>query len=49
MKHFPILGSLAVALGTLLTTHACWAAGEALQLQAHLTQGFLFYDAQGYL
>jgi len=49
MKHFPILGSLAVALGTLLTTHACWAAGEALQLQAHLIHGFLFYDAQGYL
>jgi serine protease Do len=47
MKHFPILGSLAVALGTLLTTHACWATGEALP--AHFTQGFLLYDAQGYL
>jgi serine protease Do len=47
MKHFPILGSLAVALGTLLTAHACWAAGEALP--AHFTQGFLLYDAQGYL
>jgi serine protease Do len=49
MKHFPILGSVAVALSTLLTTHACWAAGEALELPAHLAQGFLFYDAQGYL
>jgi S1-C subfamily serine protease len=49
MKHFPILGSLAVALGTLLTTHACWAAGEAFELPAHLTQGYLLYDAQGYL
>jgi serine protease Do len=49
MKHFPILGSLAVALGTVLTTHACWAAGEALELPVPLTQGFLLYDAQGYL
>jgi serine protease Do len=49
MKRFPILGSLAVTLGTLLTTHACWAAGEALQLPAQFTQGFLLYDAQGYL
>jgi serine protease Do len=49
MKHFATLGSLAVALGTLLTTHACWAAGEALELPAPLTQGFLLYDAQGYL
>jgi serine protease Do len=49
MKHFPILGSLAVALGTLLTTHTCWSAGEALQFPAHFTQGFLLYDAQGYL
>jgi serine protease Do len=49
MKHFPILGSLAVTLGTLLTTHACWSAGGALQFPAHFTQGFLLYDAQGYL
>jgi S1-C subfamily serine protease len=49
MKHFPILGALAVALGTLLTTHSCWAAGDALELPGYLTQGFLFYDAQGYL
>jgi serine protease Do len=46
MKHFPILGSLAI----LLTTHACWAAGEALESPARFTQAdFLFYDAQGYL
>jgi serine protease Do len=49
MKHFPILGSLAVALGTLLSTHLCWGAGESLDFPAHLTQNFLFYDAQGYL
>jgi serine protease Do len=49
MKHFAILSSLAMTLGSLVTAHTCWAAGEALELQAHLPQGFLFYDAQGYL
>ncbi len=49
MKHFPILGSLAVVLGTLLTTHAGWASGEALNLPAQPPQGFCCYDAQGYL
>jgi serine protease Do len=46
MKHFPILGSLAVVLGGLLTT--CWASGDALNLPVSLPE-FLLFSAQGYL
>ena len=46
MKHLPILGSLAVVLGGLLTT--CWAFGDALNLPATLPE-FLLFSAQGYL
>jgi serine protease Do len=46
MKHFPILGSLAVLLSGLLTT--CWASGDALNLPASLPE-FLLFSSQGYL
>jgi len=46
MKHLPILGSLAVVLGGLLTT--CWASGDALNLPVSLPE-FLLFSAQGYL
>ncbi len=46
MKHLPILGSLAVVLGGLLTT--CWASGDALTLPVSLPE-FLLFSAQGYL
>jgi len=46
MKHFPILGSLAVVQGGLLTT--CWALGDALNLPASLPE-FLLFSSQGYL
>jgi len=49
MKHLPILGSLAVILGGLLTTHPGWAVGDALNLPADLGPEFLLYSAQGYL
>ena len=45
MKHFPILGSLAVVL---LTHTSAWAAGSALNLPSDLPPDFL-YSAQGYL
>jgi serine protease Do len=48
MKHLPILGSLAVVLGGLLTTQAGWALGDALNLPANLPE-FLLFTAQGYL
>ena len=46
MKHLPILGSLAVVLGGLLTT--CWVSGDALNLPANLPE-FLLFTSQGYL
>jgi serine protease Do len=46
MKHLPILGSLAVVLGGLLTT--CWASGDALNLPVSLPE-FLLFSAQGYI
>jgi serine protease Do len=46
MKHLPILGSLAVVLGGLLTT--CWASGDALNLPVRLPE-FLLFSSQGYL
>jgi serine protease Do len=45
MKHFPMLGSLAMIL---LTTHTLWGAGSTLNLPANLGE-FLLYSAQGYL
>jgi serine protease Do len=47
MKHFPILGSM--VLGGLLTAHAGWAWGSALNLPSDLGQEFLLYSSQGYL
>jgi len=49
MKHFPILGSLATVVGGLLMSHACWAAGNGLNLPTGLGPEFLLYSAQGYL
>lgn len=49
MKHFPILGSMAMLLGGLLATHAGWASGDALNLPTDLGPEFLLYSAQGYL
>jgi serine protease Do len=46
MKHLPILGSLAVVLGGLLTTS--WAFADALKVPASLPE-FLLFSAQGYL
>lgn len=45
MKHFPMLGSLAIVL---FTTHTVWGAGSALNVTADLPE-FLLYSAQGYL
>ena len=47
MKHLPIVGSVAVALGCLLMTHAGWA-GDGLNLPGDLPE-FLLYSGQGYL
>jgi len=47
MKHFPILGSMAVILSGLLTAH--WALGSTLNLPNDLGPDFLFYTSQGYL
>jgi serine protease Do len=49
MKHFPILGSIAVLLGGMLATHTGWAAGDALNLPASLGGEFLLFSAQGFL
>src|SRR5580658_4096956 len=49
MKHFPILGSLAVVLGGLLTTHAGWASGDAMNLPGDFGPEFLLFSSQGYL
>ena len=49
MKHFPILGSLAMVLGGLLTTHPGWASGGSLNLPGDLGPDFLLYSSQGYL
>jgi serine protease Do len=49
MKHFPILGSLAVVLGGLLTTHAGWASGDAMNLPGDFGPEFLLFSAEGYL
>jgi serine protease Do len=49
MKHFPILGSLAVVLGGLLATHTGWASGDALNLPANLGGEFLLFSSQGFL
>jgi len=49
MKHFPMLGSLAMVLGGLFVTHAGWAAGNALNLPTGLGPEFLLFSAQGYL
>ena len=49
MKHFPILGSLAVVLGGLLATHAGWASGDSMNLPGNLGPEFLLFSAEGYL
>ena len=49
MKHFPILGSLAVLLGGLLASHTGWASGDALNLPANLGGEFLLFTSQGFL
>jgi serine protease Do len=49
MKHFPILGSLTMVLGGLLTAHAGWALGSSLNLPGDLGPDFLLYSSQGYL
>jgi serine protease Do len=48
MKHLPILGLVATVLGGLLSSHASWASGDALNLSGNLPE-FLLYSAQGYL
>jgi serine protease Do len=48
MKHFPILGSVAMVLGALLFTPSGWGSGDALNLPANLPE-FLLFTAQGYL
>ena len=48
MKHLPILGLVATVLGGLLSSHAAWASGDALNLPGNLPE-FLLYSAQGYL
>jgi serine protease Do len=48
MKHLPILGLVAAVLGGLLSSHASWASGDALNLPGNLPE-FLLYSAQGYL
>ena len=47
MKHFPMLGSLAVVLSGLLTAHSGPALGAPLNLP--MGSEFLFYTSQGYL
>jgi serine protease Do len=49
MKHFPILGSLVIVAGGLLSTHAGWASGNMLSLPADLGPEFLLFSSQGYL
>ena len=49
MKHFPILGSLTMVLGGLLTAHAGWALGSSLNLPGDLGPDFLLFSSQGYL
>jgi serine protease Do len=49
MKHFPILAGLVVVLGGILSTHAGWAFGDALNLPGNLGGEFLLYSSQGYL
>jgi serine protease Do len=49
MKHFPMLGSLAVVLGGLLTAHSSPAFGSTWNLPNDLGPDFLFYTSQGYL
>jgi serine protease Do len=49
MKHFPILGSLTMVLGGLLTVHSGWALGNSLSLPDDLGPDFLWYSSQGYL
>jgi S1-C subfamily serine protease len=45
MKHFPMLGSLAMIL---LTTHTLWGAGNSRNFRAEIPE-FLLFSAQGYL
>jgi serine protease Do len=47
MKHFPMLGSLAVVLSGLLTAHSIPALGARLNWA--IGSEFLFYTSQGYL
>jgi S1-C subfamily serine protease len=47
MKHFPMLGSLAVVLSGLLTAHSSPALGAPLNWP--IGSEFLFYTSQGYL
>ena len=49
MKHFPMLGSLAVVLSGLMTAHSSLALGAPLNLASDLGSDFLFYTSQGYL
>lgn len=48
MKRLPIAGSVAMILGSVLSTQAGWASGDALNLAGNLPE-FLMYSAQGYL
>jgi serine protease Do len=49
MKHFPILGSLTMVLGSLLTAHAGWALGSSLNVPGDLGPDFLLFSSQGFL
>jgi serine protease Do len=49
MKHFPMLGSLAVVLSGLLIAHSSPALGAPLNLPSDIGVDFLFYTSQGYL
>jgi serine protease Do len=47
MKHFPILVSVFMVLGGIVSTHR--ASGDALSLPANLGGEFLLFSSQGYL
>jgi serine protease Do len=49
MKHFPMLGSLAVVVAGLFTANSGTASGSALSLPANLPPDLLLYSSQGYL
>jgi serine protease Do len=49
MKYFPMLGSLAVVLSSLLAAHSGPALGAPLNLPSDVGFDFMFYTSQGYL